>query len=250
MLNLESTNIMTERITSKDNAKIKDAIKLKDGKDPEFFLVEGFHLTEMALTNQAVVRLFSLKPYSSPVESYLISEDVLKKLASTSTPEGIVAVCRKTQKSQPLAERILFLDGVQDPGNVGTLLRTALAFGFQDVILGPGSASLYSSKVLLASQGAIFSLRAQEIKDGVIATLSALKEQGYHLLATDLKAAVAPEEIPAYDKEVLILGNEARGVSETVLSLAEKSIRIPMGGIDSLNVGVAGGILMYLFHKR
>jgi TrmH family RNA methyltransferase len=241
---------MNERITSKDNAKIKDAFKLKDGKNPEFFLVEGFHLVEMALSAHCVVRLFSLAPYPSEVESYLVNEEVLKKLASTSTPEGIVAVCRKNEAKKEFGERILFLDGVQDPGNVGTLLRTALAFGFYDVILGPGSASIYSSKVLLASQGAIFALHALEVKDGVIALLSSLKEAGYHLLATDLKAAVAPEEIPSFDKEVLILGNEARGVSGTVLSLAESSIRIPMSGIDSLNVGVAGGILMYCFKKR
>lgn len=241
---------MNERITSKDNAKIKDAVKLKDGKNPDFFLVEGFHLVEMALQAGCAIRLFSLKPYSSSVESYLVSDDIMKKLASTTTPEGIVALCQKKKEETSFGERVLFLDGVQDPGNVGTLLRTALAFGFHDVILGPGSASIYSSKVLLASQGAIFTLHVLEVKDQVIATLTSLKEQGYHLLATDLKAAVAPEEIPVYDKEVLILGNEARGVSETVLSLAEKSIRIPMSGIDSLNVGVAGGILMYCFKKR
>jgi TrmH family RNA methyltransferase len=145
----------------------------------------------------------------------------------------------------------LYLDDVRDPGNVGTLLRTALAFGFHDVVLSRSSAEAYASKVLLASQGAIFSLNLKESEQTPEEDIRDLKARGYRVVVTDLKAALPPEEIKTLDAPLaLVLGNEARGVDPEVVALADQAVRIPMSGIDSLNVAIAGGILMYLLARK
>jgi TrmH family RNA methyltransferase len=239
-----------EMITSKDNSKIKEAYKAKDGKG-EKFLIEGFHLLEMALKAQAVETIFTLKDYPSSVPTFQVTPEIIAKLSSTVSPEGIVALCHKIPAKAPSSPRLLFLDEVRDPGNVGTLLRTALAFGFEDVILSKGSAEAYSSKVLLASQGALFSLNLLESEKTPEEEVRSLKERGYRIIVTSLKASVPPEEIKTLDSPLaLVLGNEAHGVAPAVLALADQSVRIPMGGIDSLNVAVAGGILLYLLARK
>jgi TrmH family RNA methyltransferase len=240
---------MSETILSKDNAKVKEAFKAKDGKGDRF-LVEGFHLVEMAVKNHSAEMIFALKEYPSDVPTYLVNDSIIEKLASTKTPEGIVALCHKKANAPLSGERLLYLDEINDPGNMGTLLRTALAFGWKDVVVSKCSAEPYMSKVLLSSQGAIFALNLLESSRDPSADLSSLKNQGYTLIASDLQSAVPPEEIKQEGKLCLILGNEARGVRKDLIQLAEKSVRIPMGGIDSLNVGVAGGILMYELHKK
>jgi len=206
----------------------------------------------MALSSQAVIAIFSLKDYpnQSSVPVYLVTPDIIAKLASTLHPEGIVALCKK-KPSVPLSSpRLLYLDHVNDPGNVGTLLRTALAFGFHDVVLSSGSAEVYSNKVLLSSQGAIFALNVVSEKSNAQEDMKFLLSSGYALVATSLKGAKKPEELPPFEKMALILGNEARGVDEEILANSQSIVKIPMAGIDSLNVGVAGGILMYLLQKK
>ncbi|MFA6620397.1 MAG: RNA methyltransferase [Bacilli bacterium] len=241
---------MCEFIQSKENSKVKEAYKAKEGKGDRF-LVEGFHLVEMALEHQMADAIFSLKDYRASAPVYLVTPEIIAKLSSTVTPEGIVALCHKIPAKAPSHSRLLYLDEVRDPGNVGTLLRTALAFGFSDVILSKGSAEAYSSKVLLASQGAIFALNFSESKQAPEQDIIELKTRGYRIIATDLKAAVPPEEIETLDQKIcLVLGNEAHGVAPSILSQAHQTVRIPMGGIDSLNVAIAGGILLYLLSRK
>lgn len=241
---------MSERIQSKDNSKIKEAFKAKDGKG-ESFLVEGFHLVEMALSAHEVRAIFTLKDYPSSIPTYLVTPEIIAKLCSTVSPEGIVALCTKIPAKAPSNPRLLYLDQVRDPGNVGTLLRTALAFGFHDVILSKGSAEAYSSKVLLASQGAIFNLNLIESEKEPLQDIQDLRAHGYRVVATSLKASVPPEEIKTLDAPLcLILGNEARGVEDSLVALSDQCVRIPMSGIDSLNVAIAGGILMYLLARK
>jgi TrmH family RNA methyltransferase len=241
---------MSEIITSKDNAKVKMAFKEKEGKG-DSFLVEGFHLVEMAVKAKAARMIFSLKEYASDVPTFLVTPEIIAKLSSTVSPEGIVALCQKLPANPPSNPRLLYLEDVRDPGNVGTLLRTALAFGFHDVILSRSSSETYASKVLQASQGAIFSLNVMESEKSPEDDIRFLKERGYRIVVTDLKAALPPEEIKTLDAPLaLVLGNEARGVSPAVVALADQAVRIPMGGIDSLNVAIAGGILMYLLARK
>lgn len=238
-----------EVIKSKDNARVKKAYSFKDGKG-DYFLVEGFHLCEMAITNKAAEEVFSLKPYSCPLPTYLVREDIIKKLTTSKNPEGIVAICHKKKVNPLTSDRILFLDEVSDPGNIGTLLRGALAFGFKDVVIASG-ATPYSSRALLASQGAIFGLNVIESKDP-ITLLNSLHSTGYFLLGTDLLSNVPLMTMNIEDetKLCLVLGNEARGVSQDVLKKMDASVRIEMSGIDSLNVAMAGSILMYKYQKK
>lgn len=212
-------------------------------------------MVEMALESGYVVSLFSTSPscLGSSFPSYLVSEEVLSKLASAKSPEGVVALCKK--KERPLSKEgpLLYLDRVQDPGNVGTLLRSALSFGFLDVLCSKGTASPYGPKALMASQGALFKLRvALSSEASSLLDIQKLKKQGYFLLSTDLKGAnplssLDPKDVPL--PFVLVLGNEGHGVSKEINELADKRLKIEMDGIDSLNVGVAGGILMYHLRK-
>lgn len=241
---------MSEFLSSKDNKKIKETLSYQDGKD-DFFLVEGFHMVEMALENASAVRIFSLKEYPhGDVEFYLINEAIIKRLSSSKTPEGIVALCKKKKGEKPFSDVIVYLDELQDPGNVGTILRTCLAFGYQDVFLSKGCASAYSSKTLSSSQGAIFKLNIKEGKLSPEEDILSLKEKGYKILATDLKSSYPLKELSIEKPYALILGNEGKGVNPKILSLADKKVRIEMDGIDSLNVGVAAGILLYELKKK
>ncbi len=239
---------MNETIVSRNNAKIKEAVALKNGKG-DYFLVEGFHMVEMALESNAAAAIFSLKPYPSKARNYLVTPAVLDKLVSSRTPEGIVAVCKKKEAKPISSTRVLILDAVADPGNVGTLFRSALAFGFKDIILGEKCASAYSEKTLMASQGAIFALNLVKSND-LIGSISSLHQHGYQVFGTALKSSFyldgAPKEI---SKLAIILGNEGKGVREEVLKTTDHNIRIEMAGIDSLNVAMAGSILMYSFRK-
>ena len=168
----------------------------------------------------------------------------MDKLSSTRNPEGIVAVCKKKGNGRPSSTRVLMLDQVQDPGNVGTLLRTALAFGYNDVILTKGSCDVYNAKALLASQGAVFFLNIFDDEDGEEA-ISSLKEKDYFVVGTSLRRAVSLTDFVTPERKVcILLGNEGQGVNEKLLDETNINIKIPIANIESLSVGVAGGILM------
>ncbi len=241
---------MSEIITSKDNKKVKEALSFADGKG-DFFLVEGFHMVEMAIENNQAERIFSLKEYPhKDIEFYLVNETIIKKLCQSKNPEGILAVCKKKDNNFKNDEKIVYLDRVQDPGNVGTILRTCLAFGYFDVFLSKGCASPYSAKTLASSQGAIFKLNIIEGKDSSIKDIKELKEKGFNIISTDLKSSSPLKELQPLKPYVLVIGNEGQGVSKEIIDLSDQKVRIEMDGIDSLNVGVANGILLYELKNR
>ncbi len=239
---------MNPVITSRNNERIKEIARLNEASfrnEKGLFLIEGAHLLEMALAHGVVQTVVSVEKISNipeTIEQLLVSEDVLKKISNQKTPQGIVSVCRQLTPSKELGKRILFLDDVADPGNVGTLIRTAVAFSFTDVLLTEKCASIYNDKVIGASQGGIFSVNLEK---GNAKTLATLKNDGHAIVVTSLKASVPLQEQPKREKYVLVLGNEARGVSKEVEKEATHRIIIPMSNIDSLNVAVAGGILMH-----
>ena len=243
---------MSEIIISKQNSFVKAAFALRQG-DPSLFLIEGYHLVEMALSAGAVKEIFAVKEYPhlpSSVVFHLVGSSIIEKLAFAKNPEGIVAVCERLADREIASERVLFLDAVSDPGNIGTLIRSALSFGFSDVVLGAGCADEYNPRTLLASQGAIFGVNAVLGKGEPSDAVRRLKAAGYSIIGTDLKSAVPLGRLshPA-GKIVLVLGNEARGVSPEILALCDERIKIEMAGIDSLNVAVAGGIAMYILRR-
>ena len=240
---------MIINISSKQNTKIKEIGKLISDnsyrKERKEFVIEGFHLLEMALEDRLVKAIFSLEPIKNideKITNYIVSEDILKKISTQKNPQGVIAICSMRKEKEISHNNVLYLDGVSDPGNLGTLLRTALAFSFKDVILSKGSVSLYNEKTISSSQGAIFRLN---IISGDEQNLINLKEKGYKILATEIKGSVELKNIKKSDKQVLILGNEAHGVNEKILNLADERIRIDINEIESLNVAICGAIMMH-----
>lgn len=240
---------MIINISSKQNTKIKEIGKLISDnsyrKERKEFVIEGFHLLEMALEDKLVKAIFSLEPIKNideKITNYIVSEDILKKISTQKNPQGVVAICSMRKEKEISHNNVLYLDGVSDPGNLGTLLRTALAFSFKDVILSKGTVSLYNEKTISSSQGAIFRLN---IICGDEQNLIDLKEKGYKILATEIKGSVELKNIKKSDKQVLILGNEAHGVNEKILNLADERIRIDINEIESLNVAICGAIMMH-----
>lgn len=234
------------KINSRQNEKIKELIKLsnpKFSKEQKLFKIEGFHALEMAIEAKVVKSVFTTKELEidDKIPQFVVSKEVMEKVSTSKSPQGVIAVC-EYKKSTPISsDKVLYLDDVSDPGNLGTLLRTALAFGYKDVVLNAGC-SEYNEKVLQSTQGAIFKLNILHELD-----FSKLKE--YEILATEIKGSVSLNEVKSPAKHVLILGNEAHGVQEKLLKLAHKRIRIDIENIESLNVAVAGAIAMYSLSK-
>ena len=237
-------------INSKNNQKIKDACALKMKKtrlEKGLFLMEGIKNLDLALKYGSVKQIFTsigLPKLKQGIECYKVNDEVLRKLSSSENPEGVVFVCEtlKPRKDKKDYHKIVYLDQVNDPGNLGTILRSAVAFDYDVVILSKGSVDLYNEKVIAASKGAIFLIDAfydelDDYSNDHQIIVSALEET-----AIPLNQSVKPKDF------ILVLGNESHGVSSAIIKKAEQIVKIEMNDvIDSLNVGVAAGILMYYF---
>ncbi len=180
-----------------------------------------------------------------------VSDAELARLTATETPQGVLAVAPVPRAE--LAEAgggggaLLVLDGVQDPGNVGTLMRTAAAFGVSGVVVLPGTADPWSPKVVRAAAGTCFRLPVVQTDAD---TLLAWAEQGsYTVLGADA-AGTPAEDIPVPDRLALVLGNEGAGLSPEIATGVDARVAIPMRGAESLNVAVAAGILLYLMTRK
>lgn len=243
-----------EMISSLKNPKVQTWKSLKDRKgrkETGCFLVEGRKMVEEALSSSFPVEAvlvdekrageFSL-PESLSV--YGLPEHVLAAVCDTKTPQGIAAVVRLTENAA-LGKRIVAMDGVQDPGNVGTIIRTADAAGLEGVILSSQCADAFSPKVLRATMGSIFRMGIRVTED-LPGLLAQLREQGYSIISSQLDGEPFYERSPVGDKYVLVIGSEGNGVTPQVQAEATHRVRLPMrGGAESLNAAVAAGIMMY-----
>lgn len=244
---------MIKYITSNQNEFIKYAVKLKETstiKEEKKFLIEGFHLLEMA--NDYLECVFTEKPLNldEKITQYIVNDSILKKLSSGKSISRVVAICRLKEVEIDLnAKIIVYLDGVQDPGNVGTIFRTCLAFGIKDIFLSEDSAFLYNSKVIQASQGSIFDLN---IKLGNIVDLFKKQKEGYKILSTTLNGnKISVDNYEINDQKVcIVMGNEGQGIQNRIIDMSDASIYIPINNIDSLNVAISFGIFAYIFSKR
>lgn len=248
-------------IESNKNDWIKQIKKLEKKKYRDLenrYLIEGEHLVEEALTNNADLEFLLITEKSKSDYLDLISlvseeklvqvtEDIIKHLSSVPSPQPIMAIVKKETetKKETATDHLLLLDNVQDPGNVGTMIRTADAAGFNGVVLGEGSADIYSTKVLRSMQGSNFHINLRE--ENLVETIKELKEQGYEIYATELnEEAISFKEINKLGKIAIIMGNEGQGVNKELIELADKAVFIPMlGRAESLNVAVAAGIVMF-----
>ena len=240
-------------ITSKANSVVKNAKKLHQKKyRKSAYLIEGWHLFEEAVQAGVMIeKIFALENYRDQLVAFpktvWVSEDILLDLADSQTPQGIVAVVEKEEGGQFdfKGGKFLFLEDVQDPGNVGTMIRTADAAGFTGVIVSDKSADIYSLKTLRSMQGSHFHLPIYRMNSQTL--LNKAKEVELQVLATTLsKDSVDYREMPPIENFVLVMGNEGQGISRLMTESADKLVHISMKGqAESLNVAVAAGILIF-----
>ena len=241
-------------LTSINNELVKETSKLKDKKYRDLsgkFLVEGYHLVGMAKEYLEVVFVKDEKDYGQigGVTYYLVNDEIIKKISQTQNSQGIIGVCHKKKEENIKSKNVIVLDNLQDPGNVGTIIRSALAFGYHDIILSNDSVDVYNDKVIRSSQGAIFKMNI--LYQDIFKTIKDLKSKEYKIFGTALNNAKALSDICFSTKNVIILGNEGSGIRNEILASTDENIFIEMNkDIDSLNVGVAGSIIMYELAKN
>lgn len=248
-----------ERIESVKNPKVKQWKKLHTKKEREAtgtFIIEGFHLVEEALKKKEQIRdIIVSEEVNLPatwnldqVNMKLVTKDVMKAISDTETPQGVAAICEiQIPKSTESWTKILLVDSVQDPGNLGTIIRTADAAGVDGVVLGEGTVDHYNSKVIRSSQGSLFHLPI--IKGDLSSWIDQQHEKGTPVYGTSLQNGVSYKEISPSAQFCLLIGNEGSGVDEGLLQKTTKNLYIPIyGGAESLNVAIATGILLYHLH--
>ena len=242
-------------ITSKANSVVKNAKKLHQKKyRKSAYLIEGWHLFEEAVqAGVTIEKVFALESYREQLAAFpqtiWVSEEILLDLADTQTPQGIVAVIQKEEEGLPdfRQGKYLFLEDVQDPGNVGTMIRTADAAGFTGVIVSDKSADIYSLKTLRSMQGSHFHLPIYRMP--VATFVEEAKKRNLPILATTLsRDSKDYRELSSLENFVLVMGNEGQGISSVMAESADQLVHIGMKGrAESLNVAVAAGILMFYF---
>ncbi|MCF6408721.1 TrmH family RNA methyltransferase [Pseudalkalibacillus salsuginis] len=245
------------RITSPKNSRVKEwnKLKRKKGRDKAgAFIIEGPHLIEEALKHKAeVTDLIIDKSFRIPSDwhtgnmtTWVATSSVIEELADTETPQGVVAIVQAGSKEMELSSdgSYLLLDGIQDPGNLGAIIRTADSAGADGVILGNGTVDLYNSKVLRSTQGSLFHLPI--VKGNLLEWIPRMKEKGIQVFGTSLKGGIPYTLSDRISGYALILGNEANGVHEDLLASSDQNLFVPIyGQAESLNVAVAAGILLY-----
>ena len=238
---------MINQINSKTNSKIKYLVSLKDSKtrkEAKQFLAEGYKILEMALEANRVKEIYSLeeiKDIPDEIPQYIVTKEIMDKISSVKTPEGVVFLCDIIENKSNKNDKIIYLDHVSDPGNAGTIIRTALSFGYDAVVFSNDSVDIYNEKVVASSKGSIFKIPTYK------EDLSTIKK-GHQIIASTLSTrSVSLEEAKATKPFVLVLGNESHGISKEVEEMSDLLVKIPMENMDSLNVSIAAGILMYYF---
>ena len=246
-------------ISSTKNEKIKELAKLQTAKGRKkagLYLLEGEHLVEEAIKEKVPIELIVVS--SNRMEDYqylleqtkikvlVVSQEVFQKLSMTETTQGILAVVKiENQTEPPCSGHIIVLDAVQDPGNLGTIIRTADAAGFDAVVLGAGTVDLYNDKVIRSMQGSHFHIPV--FQADLREYLPVLKKQGVEVAVTALHRDSKDYSILQGKSDIaIVVGNEGQGVSSEVIDLADIVVTIPMfGKAESLNVAIASALLMY-----
>jgi TrmH family RNA methyltransferase len=249
-------------LTSTKNPQVVAAAELSSArvrKERGQHLAEGRKIVLEALEHADVVEVFATGQHQDlleragrtsrhPVRTHLVDERVLARLADASTPQGVIAVVRTPDTTAPIPSRgaVLVLDGVSDPGNVGTLIRTAAAFGVPVVVTGHGAADPFGPKAVRASAGACYLtpvLRREELATDI----DELRGQGRRLLGLDAKGTVPLPDLVGDRELVLVLGGEPRGLETSTRSVLDLTVAIPIvAAVESLNVAAAGAIALHV----
>ncbi len=247
-------------ITSVTNPRIKHLIRLRDkarDRNAEgVFVAEGFRMFEEA-PKELIREVYVTEGIPLPVpEAETVTEEVMQKISGTETPQGIFFVCRKpdfTMKDileRKKARNVLVLEEIQDPGNLGTIIRTAEGAGVRGVILSKGCVDLYNPKVVRATMGSLFRV-PHIVAEDVFGSVDLLKEAGFVIAAAHLEGSIPYDTLPEKEEIAYLLGNEGNGLSNAITEKSDIRVRIPMAGeLESLNVSVAAALLMYQYRAE
>lgn len=242
-------------ITSLDNDRVKNYIKLKDRKyrkKTRTFIVEGMHLVLEAYKKGIIKELILEKDVVLPIDSPVVyvTNEIINKISDMESPSNVMALCNMMDDTKIEGERILMLDEIQDPGNLGTIIRSAVAFNVDTIVLSPNTVDLYNSKVIRATQGMIF--HTNIVVSELEPTIKLLKEKEIPVYGTKVDYGMDVRTFKDKDKRkyCLIMGNEGNGVSSEILDLCDEYIYIGMNEVvESLNVGVAASIILYELNR-
>ena len=229
-------------ITSLKNEKVKYWYNLRNKKfrDQERrFLIEGDHLINEARKQNLVIETISIVDKNA---DYFVTKEIMEKISEQKSISYNAAVVRFI-KEDSITGNVLILDGVQDPGNLGTIIRSCIAFGVSNIILSDNSVDLYNSKVIRATEGMIFNINV--LRKKLIEFIPIVKNLGYKIVGTDVKNGINIKDI---NKEniAIVMGSEGQGLSNEVKNMCDDFVYIKMdNACESLNVGVATSILLY-----
>lgn len=258
-----------QRISSKDNEFIKHVKKLKDKKYREQsneYVIEGIKLVEEAINENAKIKQIVIceectktqeisKKLMYEIASFdciYVTENVFNNITEVKNPQGILAVIERKNSENEInynEDIIVVLDGIQDPGNLGTILRTVDSIGLKQILVSKETADVYNPKVVRSTMGAIFRVKVIECKD-LEKTLKEIKKHKYEIVVTSLQTNESIYDIE-YNKKVIVIGNEANGVSKEIQEMADKKVKIPMlGKTESLNASVATGVVLYEYVRQ
>ena len=239
-------------ITSTDNKKIKDIIKLKQKKYRDLenkFIIETENLIKEAYIEGVLEEVYILESeelsFDVDIPIYYVSEPVMNKIKDINTSKYI-GVCSKKDSNEYIGKRFLMLDKVSDPGNLGTIIRSAVAFNIDTLILSDDSCDVYNDKTIRATEGALFRLNI--IREDIEEALNNLEKLNINIYGTDV---IKGDNINTVDKQnfCVIMGNEGSGISEKVKKKVEKYIHLDTDNVESLNVAVATSIILYELNK-
>lgn len=256
-------------ITSKDNEIIKNVRKLKEKKYRDLnneYIVEGVKMIKEAILEEAKIKLIvvcednansgaidkKLLYEIAKYECIYVSKKVFDLISDVQTPQGMLAVIEKENSEDKIdftEDVIVVLDGIQDPGNLGTILRTIDSVGLKQVIVSKETADSYNPKVVRSTMGAIFRVKVIE-SNNLLDTLKNMKKHKYKIMATSLETDNSIYDVD-YNKKVIVIGNEANGVKKEILDYADEKIKIPMlGKTESLNASVATAVILYEYVRN
>ena len=256
-------------ISSKDNELVKHIKKLKDKKyrdECNEYIVEGVKLIEEAVKERAKIKKIIIcedttRTYDIPTnimleiakyECIYVTDKIFSLITQVTNPQGIMAIIEKNAGNQEIdfsQDIIVVLDDVQDPGNLGTILRTIDSIGLNQIIVSKGTVDSFNSKVVRSTMGAIFRVKIIEAED-LKETIKAIKKHHFKLMVTSLQTENSIYDID-FKKKIIVIGNESNGVSQEIQDIADEKAKIPMiGKTESLNASVAAGIVMYEYIRQ
>ena len=258
-----------QQITSKENKLIKHIIKLKEKKyrkEYNEYIIEGAKIVQEAIQEKVKIKqiiisenaintdliLNHLKEEQQKINYIKVPSNIFKLISEVEKPQGVLAIIEKEKQEENIdvnQDIILALDDLQDPGNLGTIIRTADSVGLKQILISKGTTEAYNPKVIRSTMGAIFRVKIIECEN-LKETLKKLQKNNFKVMVTDLNTDKSIYDIKL-QKNVIIIGNEANGVSKEIKNMADTRAIIPMfGKTESLNASIATGVILYEYVRQ